>query len=97
MDVGPRRRARLGRIDRMLARDGEAASKRARETSFDLILLDVMLPKKDGFEVCRELRRTGVGSMILLLTARTEETEKVLGRDRRSSQSSPAYELAVWR
>jgi two-component system alkaline phosphatase synthesis response regulator PhoP len=46
-----------------------------------LIVLDVMLPKKDGFDVCRELRRTGVASMILLLTARTAETEKVLGLD----------------
>jgi DNA-binding response OmpR family regulator len=39
----------------------------------------VMLPKKDGFDVCRELRRTGVTSMILLLTARTGESDKVLG------------------
>ncbi len=61
--------------------DGEAASRRARETPFDLILLDVMLPKKDGFEVCRELRRAGVSLAILLLTARTQETEKVLGLD----------------
>ena len=61
--------------------DGEAASRRARETLFDLILLDVMLPKKDGFDVCRELRRAGVSSAILLLTARTQDTEKVLGLD----------------
>ena len=61
--------------------DGESASRRARETEFDLILLDVMLPKKDGFEVCRELRRSGVASTILLLTARTQESEKVLGLD----------------
>ena len=61
--------------------DGETASRRARDTAFDLILLDVMLPKKDGFEVCRELRRAGVSSAILLLTARTQETEKVLGLD----------------
>lgn len=61
--------------------NGEAAIKRARGVMFDLILLDVMLPKKDGFDVCRELRRTGVASMILLLTARTAETEKVLGLD----------------
>jgi DNA-binding response OmpR family regulator len=62
-------------------RDGEAAVKQARDGSFDLILLDVMLPKKDGFEVCREHRRTGVASMIMLLTARAAETEKVLGLD----------------
>jgi DNA-binding response OmpR family regulator len=62
-------------------RDGETAARRARSEHFDLILLDVMLPKKDGFEVCRELRRMGVSSIILLLTARTQETEKVLGLD----------------
>ncbi len=64
-----------------VAHDGEKASRRAKETTFDLILLDVMLPKKDGFEVCRELRRSGVGSAILLLTARAQESEKVLGLD----------------
>jgi DNA-binding response OmpR family regulator len=61
--------------------DGEAAIHIARETAFDLILLDVMLPKKDGFDVCRELRRGNVSAMILLLTARTSETDKVLGLD----------------
>ena len=62
-----------------VASDGEAAVKEARSGAFDVILLDVMLPKKDGFEVCRELRRAGVASMILLLTARTGESDKVLG------------------
>ena len=60
-------------------RDGLAAAKRARATPFDAILLDVMLPGKDGFEVCRELRRSGVRTPILMLTARTQEAEKVLG------------------
>src|SRR6185369_7217892 len=64
-----------------VVRDGDAAVQRARESIFDLIVLDVMLPKKDGFDVCRELRRSGIASMILLLTARTAETEKVLGLD----------------
>jgi two-component system alkaline phosphatase synthesis response regulator PhoP len=59
--------------------DGAAASRRAREHSFDLILLDVMLPGKDGFEVCRELRRHGLRTPILMLTARTQEAEKVMG------------------
>jgi DNA-binding response OmpR family regulator len=62
-----------------VAHDGRAGSVRAREQGFDLILLDVMLPQKDGFEVCRELRRTGVKTPILFLTARGEETEKLLG------------------
>ena len=59
--------------------DGEAAVERGTAGAFDLILLDVMLPKRDGFEVCRELRRVGTDTPILLLTARTQEAEKVLG------------------
>ncbi|HUI55113.1 MAG TPA: response regulator transcription factor [Bryobacteraceae bacterium] len=59
--------------------DGAAASRRAKEGAFDLILLDVMLPGKDGFEICRELRRAGLRVPILMLTAKTQEAEKVLG------------------
>jgi len=61
--------------------DGEAAIRLAREKPFDLILLDVMLPRKDGFDVCRELRRAGLRMPIILLTAKTQEAEKVLGLD----------------
>jgi two-component system alkaline phosphatase synthesis response regulator PhoP len=59
--------------------DGETASRRAREAPFDLILLDVMLPNRDGFEVCRDIRRAGVRAPIIMLTARAQEAEKVLG------------------
>ena len=59
--------------------DGALASRRAREAAFDLILLDIMLPGKDGFEVCRELRRAGIRTPVLMLTARTQEAEKVMG------------------
>ncbi|MFN7933726.1 MAG: response regulator transcription factor [Bryobacteraceae bacterium] len=59
--------------------DGETALRRAREGGFDLIVLDVMLPGKDGFQVCRELRKSGGETPIILLTARTQEAEKVLG------------------
>jgi DNA-binding response OmpR family regulator len=62
-----------------VVRDGETASQRAQEGSFDLIILDVMLPRKDGFEVCRELRRAGLRVPIILLTAKTQESDKVLG------------------
>ena len=62
-----------------LAADGNTASARARETAFDLILLDIMLPGKDGFEVCRDLRRHGVRTPILILTAKAQEAEKVMG------------------
>jgi two-component system alkaline phosphatase synthesis response regulator PhoP len=59
--------------------DGAEAVRRARTEPFDVILLDVMLPGKDGFEVCRELRRNGIRTPILMLTARAQEAEKVLG------------------
>jgi DNA-binding response OmpR family regulator len=61
--------------------DGIQAVVRARSGRFDLILLDVLLPNKDGFEVCRELRRGGLTTPIILLTARTQDAEKVLGLD----------------
>ena len=61
------------------ATDGEQASARALDGRFDLILLDVMLPKRDGFAVCRDLRRAGVRTPIILLTARAQDTDKVLG------------------
>jgi DNA-binding response OmpR family regulator len=62
-----------------VVRDGETAARRGREPGWDLILLDVMLPKKDGFEVCRELRHVRVQTPIILLTAKAQEAEKVLG------------------
>ena len=62
-----------------VVRDGETAILRAKEGSFDLIILDVMLPRKDGFEVCRELRRAGLRMPVILLTAKTQESDKVLG------------------
>jgi two-component system alkaline phosphatase synthesis response regulator PhoP len=61
--------------------DGTEAVQRARAEAFDMILLDVMLPNKDGFEVCRELRHGGMKTPIILLTAKTQEAEKVLGLD----------------
>ena len=64
-----------------LVTDGEAAVARARQEPFDLILLDVMLPNKDGFEVCRDLRRSGIEAGIVLLTARGAESDKVVGLD----------------
>jgi DNA-binding response OmpR family regulator len=62
-----------------IATDGEGAVRRAQKEAFDLILLDVMLPRKDGYEVCRELRRGGTKTPIIMLTAKTHEAEKVLG------------------
>jgi len=59
--------------------DGDSALRRLREEDFDLILLDIMLPGKDGFEVCRELRRGGLKTPIIILTAKAQEEEKVMG------------------
>src|SRR5262245_60055148 len=72
---------RLEGWDVELVGDGAVASKRAREQSFDLILLDVMLPSKDGLDVCRELRRAGLRTPIIMLTAKAQEAEKILGLD----------------
>src|SRR5262245_55084568 len=59
---------RLEGWDVAMVADGPSASKRAREERFDLILLDVMLPGRDGFDVCRELRKAGVKTPIIMLT-----------------------------
>ena len=62
-----------------LASDGNTAVRRAISGDFDLILLDVMLPAIDGFEVCRQVREAHIDTPIVLLTARTQEAEKVMG------------------
>jgi DNA-binding response OmpR family regulator len=64
-----------------VANDGQEGSAQGREPGWDLIVLDVMLPKKDGFEVCRELRKAGVRTPIILLTAKSHEAEKIMGLD----------------
>jgi two-component system alkaline phosphatase synthesis response regulator PhoP len=61
------------------ATDGPAGAARAAAEPFDLLILDVMLPGKSGFEICRELRQRGSDCAILMLTARSQVTDKVLG------------------
>jgi len=61
------------------AGDGETGVELALQGSFDLVLLDVMLPGKDGFEVCRELRQHGIEVPILMLTARGQVVDRVVG------------------
>ena len=61
------------------AGDGEQGWERARQGDFDLIVLDVMLPGRSGFDLCRDLRREGVATPILMLTARGEVLDRVLG------------------
>ena len=61
------------------AGDGDAAVDRAIAGSFDMVLLDVMLPGRDGFEVCRELRQRGLQIPIVMLTARGQVVDRVVG------------------
>jgi len=64
-----------------IAPDGDTACRRGSTGDWDLILLDIVLPQKDGFEVCRELRRAGIRTPVIMLTAKTHEAEKVMGLD----------------
>src|SRR5437762_8510406 len=59
--------------------DGAQAEDRAMRETFDLIILDVMLPSRSGFDVCRNLRKNGLQTPVLMLTARSELNNKVQG------------------
>jgi len=61
------------------AHDGDQGLSRVLNESFDLILLDVMLPKKNGFDVCRQMRQSGSNVPVLMLTARGQVVDKVAG------------------
>jgi DNA-binding response OmpR family regulator len=65
--------------DVTVATTGPQGLQLAISEEFSLVLLDVMLPGKDGFEVCREIRRAGGKTPVILLTARTHDAEKVMG------------------
>lgn len=60
-------------------RDGESGLERAASDAFDAVILDVMLPRKNGFDVCRDLRQRGVNTPVLMLTARGQLVDKVIG------------------
>lgn len=62
-----------------VAYDGEAGLKAINEECFDLVILDVMLPKLSGFDVCKAVRQKGIETPIIMLTARTAEYDKVRG------------------
>lgn len=61
------------------AHDGVTGLHSALENSYDLIILDIMLPEMDGIEICQKIRANNVNSPIMMLTARSEEIDKVLG------------------
>jgi DNA-binding response OmpR family regulator len=62
-----------------VANDGNTGYERASKGSFDVILLDIMLPGQDGYTICRKLRQAGIRTPVLMLTAKALEAEKVLG------------------
>ncbi len=63
------------------ASDGETGCRLAREWKPDLVILDLMLPRMSGYDVCRKLRADGVATPILMLTARGEESDRIVGLD----------------
>jgi DNA-binding response OmpR family regulator len=79
MLLGLRANLELEGYEVQTAGDGEEGLARAGSFSPDLVILDVMLPKKNGFDVCRELRARSNTTPIVMLTARSAETDKVLG------------------
>jgi CheY-like chemotaxis protein len=83
--------------DTEVVRDGEQAVAVAARPGWDLILLDVMLPKMDGFDVCTELRRLGIKTPIIMLTARTQDTEKEVGLESRSPSACASFAPAFVR
>jgi len=62
-----------------IAADGQQGFEKATQSAFDLVLLDVMLPRKSGFDVCRDIRAAGMAVPILMLTARGQTADKVVG------------------
>lgn len=70
---------RLEGYDVESAKDGEKGFSMAKESNCDLIILDIMLPRMNGFEVCKQLRQAGIATPILMLTAKSQEIDKVLG------------------
>ena len=64
-----------------VAADGEAAVYQAAVNDYDLVILDVLMPKRDGFDVCRDLRRRGMTAPVLMLTAKDEVADRIEGLD----------------
>ena len=67
--------------DVLTAADGETGYQLIKQKKPDLVILDLMLPKLSGYEVCRQMRAEGIATPILMLTARGEETDRVVGLD----------------
>ncbi|MDP4235820.1 MAG: response regulator, partial [Bacteroidota bacterium] len=65
--------------DVLLASEGIDGLKQAKNPSVDLILLDLMLPGMDGMEICSTLRKEGINTLVMMLTSKSEEIDKILG------------------
>jgi DNA-binding response OmpR family regulator len=79
MQLGLRDNLELESYRVEIASDGDAGLAKMKSGNFDLVVLDVMLPKLSGFDVCKAARAAGIRTPILLLTAKGEEIDKVLG------------------
>jgi DNA-binding response OmpR family regulator len=79
MQLGLRDNLELETYSVNVASDGEEGLSKIKSNSYDLILLDVMLPKLSGFDVCKATRAAGISTPIIMLTARGEEIDKILG------------------
>src|SRR6185436_19671073 len=79
MRLGLRDNLELEGYEVETAADGDEGLQKAASFAPDLVILDVMLPKKNGFDVCRDLRAKSNSTPIVMLTARSAETDKVLG------------------
>ena len=81
------------------ANDGKKGLEMIKEKKPDLIILDIMLPELDGYEVCKKLRREGDNTPIIMLTVKDQEIDKVLGLpvDKRLYPGVALEVLAVWK
>jgi DNA-binding response OmpR family regulator len=77
LTLGDRLRSEGYRVD--IANDGMMGLEKASQIPFDLIILDVMLPMRSGFDICTDIRRAGLATPVLFLTARSQTVEKILG------------------
>ena len=79
MQIGLRDNLEFESFEVTVAKDGQEGLDQLLKATFDLVLLDVMMPKMSGFDVCKAARKEGVKTPIIFLTAKGEEIDKVLG------------------
>ncbi|MFT5642212.1 MAG: DNA-binding response OmpR family regulator [Cyclobacteriaceae bacterium] len=79
MQMGLKDNLEFEQFEVELAKDGEIGLEKILKNTYDLIILDVMMPKISGFDVCKSARKQGITTPIIFLTAKGEEIDKVLG------------------